>query len=242
MEFIYLRGCQTIHPWPPTSRCTCKQTPTIKPCNTRLFWIPPHSRIIATHHLPNFVFSSSRQFWCEIHRQGRFWSHHFRTKKHYEISEDWTWRLYFCIKLKWYYENTIQKQNVDISIPGYITKQLQKYQHEISKRPQHATYTSASNKYGEAAQEPIKTDDSKPELPEGINRVHKIVSRILYYARSVDPTILRTLSTLVSEQSKVTAQTIQNLHQILDDLGTHPYATIICYTSNMILNAHYGFS
>ena len=78
-------------------------------------------------------------------------------------------------------------------MPGYITKQLQKYQHEISKCPQHAPYPSAPNKYGAAAQELIRTYDSKPEGTEGINCVQKIVDSILYYAKSFDPTILMAL-------------------------------------------------
>ena len=111
-------------------------------------------------------------------------------------------------------------------MPGYITKQLQKYQHEISKRPQHAPYTSSPQKYGEAAQEPIKTDNCKPAGPKGINRIHKIAGRILYYARSIYTTILTELPTLASEQSKATAQTINNIRQLLDYLGTYPDAKI----------------
>ena len=41
-------------------------------------------------------------------------------------------------------------------MPGYVTKQLKKYKHEVSKRPQHEPYPLAPYKYGAAAQEPIK--------------------------------------------------------------------------------------
>ena len=58
-------------------------------------------------------------------------------------------------------------------MPGYITIVLQKYQHEISKLPQHAPYPSAPEKYGTPAQEPIELDDPKPTLPKGINHVQK---------------------------------------------------------------------
>ena len=46
------------------------------------------------------------------------------------------------------------------------------------------------------------------------------------------------LSTLASERSKATSQTIKNLHQLLDYLGTHPDAKIRYYASAMILNVH----
>ena len=193
---------------------------------------------MATHHPPNFIFSGGRQFWCEIHRQSRRRPPHFCIEKKYDISEDRKGGLYCGITLKWHYNSEIQNRYVDISIPGCITKKLQKYKHEILKRPQHAPYPSAPKKYGAAALKSIKPDDSKPAGPEGINRLQKIVRRIFYYAISVDSTILMELATLAIEQSKVTAQTINNLHQLLKFLGTHPDAKIQYYASNMILKVH----
>ena len=72
--------------------------------------------------------------------------------------------------------------------------------------------------------------------------MQKIVGSIIYYARSVDPTILMALSTLASEQSKATAQTMKNLHQLLDYLGTHPDATIQYDAPDIILNVNSGVS
>ena len=46
------------------------------------------------------------------------------------------------------------------------------------------------------------------------------------------------LSTLASEQSKAIAQTINNLHQLLDYLVTHIDATIRYYAYEIILNVH----
>ena len=46
------------------------------------------------------------------------------------------------------------------------------------------------------------------------------------------------LLTLVSEYSKATTQTITNINQLLDYLGTHPDATIRYYASYMIINVH----
>ena len=61
---------------------------------------------------------------------------------------------------------------------------------------------------------------------------------MLYYAISFEPTIIMALLPLVSEQSKGMAQTIKNLHQILDYLGTHPDTKIRYYPSGMILNVY----
>ena len=115
---------------------------------------------------------------------------------------------------------------MDIYIPVYNTIILLKYQHEKSKRPQHSPHPSALKKYGTSAQELLHPYDFNIASPDVITRVQKIDSRILYYAQSVDPTILMSLSTLVSEKSKATTQTIKNINQLIDYLGAHPDATI----------------
>ena len=46
------------------------------------------------------------------------------------------------------------------------------------------------------------------------------------------------LSTLASEKWKATTQTITNLNQLLDYIGTHPDATIWYYASDTIINVH----
>ena len=53
--------------------------------------------------------------------------HHIAAlKNNYGISKDWTGGLYWGITLRWNYYRYQKKQYVDISMPRYITKQLQK--------------------------------------------------------------------------------------------------------------------
>ena len=47
-------------------------------------------------------------------------------KKQYEISKDWTGGLYCGIKLKWTSDRDIQKGYIDIFMPSYITKKIEK--------------------------------------------------------------------------------------------------------------------
>jgi hypothetical protein len=54
-------------------------------------------------------------------------------KKKYEITKDWGGNLYCGIKLNWNYDD----RTVDILMPRYIIKQLQKYKHAIPIKPQH---------------------------------------------------------------------------------------------------------
>ena len=57
-------------------------------------------------------------------------------RTHYTISEDPTGSHYCGLQIDWNY----YKQYVDISIPGYIAKALQKFQHPTPKKPQYAPH------------------------------------------------------------------------------------------------------
>jgi hypothetical protein len=154
-------------------------------------------------------------------------------QQHYILDIDWSGTLYCGIALKWDYLN----KTVDISMPGYIKKVLQRFRHECSK-PQHSPYQCAPKQYGKAAQLPLPPDDSPPLDKPGITRIQQIVGAILYYARCVDITILMTLSTIAHEQARATRRTNLSVTQLLDYCATHPDATIRFRASDMVLNIH----
>ncbi len=58
-------------------------------------------------------------------------------KETYELTKDWTGNLYCGIKLNWDY--TVRMLN--ILMPGYIKKLLQKYKHRIPPKPQYCPYS-----------------------------------------------------------------------------------------------------
>ena len=151
-------------------------------------------------------------------------------KQHYTLDIDWTGSLYCGIALKWDYHN----KTVDISMPGYIKKVLQRFQHKCSK-PQHSAYQCAPKQYGKSAQLPLPPDDSPPLSKPGITRIQQIVGAILYYARCVDITILMTLSTIAHEQAHATERTNLSVTQLLD-CATHPDAAIRFRASDMVLS------
>jgi hypothetical protein len=123
-------------------------------------------------------------------------------------------------------------------MPGYVRKQLLKYKHVTSSRPQHCPYSPEPKKYGSEAQAPLPVDTSRPLGEKEIKGVQKIVGSILYYARAVDMTVLMALSTIASEQTKGTEQTMEKALQVLDYLATHPDATIRFRATDMIMNIH----
>ena len=70
-------------------------------------------------------------------------------KEKFKLKEDWTGNLYCEITLEWNYD----ARTLDISMPGYIKKQLLKYKH-IMQRIQHCPYLPEPKKYGADAQSP----------------------------------------------------------------------------------------
>ncbi|KAL7479933.1 hypothetical protein ACHAW6_007838 [Cyclotella cf. meneghiniana] len=120
-------------------------------------------------------------------------------KEHYTLDIDWEGKLYCGISLNWDY----QKRTVDISMPGYIKKLLQRFQHECSK-PQHSPFNCSPKRYGKDAQLLLPLNESPCLDKKGVTRIQQIVGAILYYAMCVDITLLMTLSTIAHEQTKST--------------------------------------
>jgi hypothetical protein len=88
----------------------------------------------------------------------------------YKLTEDWTGDLYCGILLRWDYK----AQNLDILMPGYIKKQLLKYEH-IIRRVQRCPYASEPKKYGAKAQSPLPQDNSRKLTNKKSNRCRKLL-------------------------------------------------------------------
>jgi hypothetical protein len=85
---------------------------------------------------------------------------------------------------------------------------------------------------------PLGSRHFPPLSTDKIKQIQRVVGSILYYACAVDLTVFAALSTIASEQSKGTQQTMQKCKQLLDYLATHPDATVRFHASDMILNIH----
>jgi hypothetical protein len=69
-------------------------------------------------------------------------------KELYTVSEDWDGAKYCGLTLDWDYT----KRTVDISIPGYIERALQRFQHPTPSRPEHAPHAWQKPIYGAKTQ------------------------------------------------------------------------------------------
>ena len=127
-------------------------------------------------------------------------------------------------------------KHVDISIPGYVEKLLHRWQHIPKKEDQ--PFRHNVPQYGTKIQLTEEEDSSPPLSKEGIKKTMQIVGALLFYARTVDPTILIALSDLASAQTKAMQETKKATDKLLDYVGTHPNAAIRYKPSDMELNIH----
>ena len=81
--------------------------------------------------------------------------------------------------------------------------------------------------------------DTSPELgPEDKLFIQQVTGTFLYYARAVDATMLVALSTIASDQSSPTEETMRKTLLFLDYVATHPDAILTYRKSSMVLNVH----
>jgi hypothetical protein len=151
----------------------------------------------------------------------------------YELTTDWEANIYSGISLKWDYKN----RTCDISMPGYVSNVLSKFQHDAPKHPQHTSSKYATPVYGAKTQYATK-DKTPPLTAKQCLTIQKVTGSILYYSRAVDPTVLMPLNDIATEKTRATEKTQAATNQLLDYLSTHPDATIRYHASDMILHIH----
>jgi hypothetical protein len=153
--------------------------------------------------------------------------------KTYELTTDWAGTVYSGITLKWDYKN----RTCDISMPGYVSNLLRKFQHEAPKHPQHTPSRYVTPVYGADTQYVTKYE-TPPLTAQQCLTIQKVTGSVLYYARDVDTTVLMPRNDIATEQTKATEKTQAATNQLLDYLATHPDATIRYHASDMILHIH----
>jgi hypothetical protein len=151
----------------------------------------------------------------------------------YELTTDWTAMVYSGMTLKWDYE----KSKYDISMPGWVSNVLSKFQHDAPNHPQHTPYQYVTPVYGAKTQYTTK-DETPPLTAQQCLTIQKVTGSVLYYALAVDQTVLMPLDDISMEQTKATEKTQAATNQLLDYLATRPDAAIRYHASDMILHIH----
>lgn len=85
-------------------------------------------------------------------------------------------------------------------MPGYIKKQLKKM-------------NTTEKKHSKATQDPLPEDTTERISKDKIKQVQKVMRSVIYYARTIDITLLMALRTVAAEQSKTTEFIIGKVKQ-----------------------------
>jgi predicted protein tyrosine phosphatase len=126
----------------------------------------------------------------------------------------------------------LQKQNMQhfhAWLDFKRTQQISTPQHKPSKyvTPVYGAKTQYATKY-----------ETPPLTAKQCLTIQKVTGSVLYYARTVEPTVLMPLNDTTTEQTKATDKNQAATNQLLDYLATHPDATIRYHASDMILHIH----
>jgi hypothetical protein len=119
--------------------------------------------------------------------------------KTYELTTDWAGTVNSGMTLKWDYKN----RTCDISMPGYVSNLLSKFQHDAPKHPQHTPSWYGMPVYGANTQYATKYE-TPPRTAQQCLTIQKVPGSILYYTRAVDPTVLMPLNDIATDQTKET--------------------------------------
>jgi hypothetical protein len=139
----------------------------------------------------------------------------------YELTTDWTATAYSGMTLKWDYG----KRTCNISMHGYVSNVLDKFQHDSPKHQQHTPSRYVTPVYGAKTQYATK-DETPPLTAQQCLTIQKVTGSVFYYARAIDPTVLMPLNDIATELTKATEKTQDATNQMLNYLATHPDATI----------------
>ena len=121
---------------------------------------------------------------------------------------------------------------------GYVTQQLKKFKHIKSNRKQNSPSKFTPPKYGQKIQMAAEEKEYNKLTKEEIKKLQQVIGSFLFYGRAIDSTMLHSLNSLASAQSKGQIETLQAMEHFLDYCANHPDATIRFKASDMILKIH----
>jgi hypothetical protein len=152
----------------------------------------------------------------------------------YTVTTDCNGSLYLAMTLNWDYIHS----TVDISMPGYVAKALERFQHTPTRRDEHSPHAWSKPVYVTHPQLTLPVDDTALLPPSALARIQEITGTLLFYARAIDCAMLVALGTIASTQSKGTQATAQALTQLINYTAAHPDATVRYTASDMYLHIH----
>jgi hypothetical protein len=145
----------------------------------------------------------------------------------YTVPTDWSGTKYCGLTLEWDYVACI----VNLSMPGYIAKALNRFQHPPPGKPEHSPHPWTAPTYGALTQLSAPGSTSPTLATTEKLCLQEIIGTLLYYARAVDCTMLVQLP-----QPPTTQATAKAITHLLNYAATHPDAVLSYQASDMILH------
>ena len=159
-------------------------------------------------------------------------------RNHYqEVDIDWDGKRFCGVHLDCDYD----KRTCSLSMPGYVTNVLHKFQHTKPNKAQDSPYPATAKQYDVKVQLTDPIDTTTRLTTDEIKRLQQIIGTFLFYGRAIDPALLTALSELSSAQATATNATKRACHQFLDYCAIHPARTIRYHASDMVLKLHSNF-
>ena len=116
---------------------------------------------------------------------------------HHEVSANWKGEKFFRLILDWDYD----KWKVHLTMPGYIDKALQQFQHPWPTKISYSPFPHMPPKMVRKLS--MSHIMMIPTLGKGDQHfIQEVTWTFLYYGRVVDITILMALSAIVAQQVK----------------------------------------
>ena len=125
----------------------------------------------------------------------------------YLITVDMDTALYIGIKLTWDYVH----KTVTLYMPSYVQKALHRFQHILREGKEYSPHTCSPIQYVHKIQYTDLLETSEYLSDKETNLVKQVCGTFLYYAITIDNTILPALSDVSSEQSKATENTAKQV-------------------------------
>ena len=129
--------------------------------------------------------------------------------------------------------NRIQR-HVTLSMPGYITKLLKRVRPLGIKGASTPSIYSPPNYHSPRAQT-ATVDVSPSATPAEQHELQVVIGTLLYYARTVDPSVLTAVHELGSIQAHPTKNDMKKMERLLQYISAHPNHGIRFHASSMQL-------
>ena len=125
-------------------------------------------------------------------------------------------------------------RHVTLTMPGYIAKLLTRVRPNGVKGA-HTPSIYIQPIYGKAVTQKATVDVSPLASPAQQHELQVVLGTLLYYARTVDPSVLTVVHELGSVQSRPTLNDIKKMERLLQYVSSHQYHGIRFHASSMQL-------